>query len=293
MGFVLYIVFLAIITIASCIGFFIINKKNQILPGKQAVFYYLAFSVVITLGGFIAMLPVASRSMPVFLLLQVVYLGLGYIASRVFKKNILGNFNSGGLSGVFFTLGNAVIGMIGFTIVYHYFEAPGLAPDSIGLAPYFALSIIPFVLPSFLAMSFNYYQQIAQDIFKIWYFPEHADEIDFEEIDTNTIFMLELEYSKSIDDPRLINTKLRAPVSMNFGDWFRSFIENYNYKYDSDPIHFRTQDNSPQGWMFYVKPSFLGSAKFIDPDITIAQNKISEKNIIIAKRVGIVEDAEQ
>jgi hypothetical protein len=238
--------------------------------------------------------------MTVFLLLQVVYLGLGYVASLVFKRNILGNFNTGGLTGVFFTLGNAMLGMIGFAVVYHYFESAGLPANSsnledskVGLAPYFALSVIPFVLPSFLALAFNYYQQIAQDIFKIWYFPMNADEIDFEEIDTNTIFMLELEYSKSIDDPRLINTKLRAPVTMNFGDWFRSFIENYNYKYDSDPIHFMTEHQSPQGWMFYVKPSFLGSAKFIDPDLTIAQNKISEKNIIIAKRVGVVEESEQ
>ena len=291
MGFIIYIILLVIIAIVSCVGFFVLNKQNQVLSGKKAIFYYLAFSVVILLGGFIALLPSAATSMMYFLLLQVVYLGLGYLASIAFRKNVLGEFNSGTTSGIFFILGNAILGMIGFTIVYHYFAPPAnTAVDSLGLAPYYALSVIPFVVPYFLSTAFARYRAIPQEIFKVWYFPMHADEIDFENIDTSTIFMLELEYSKSVGDPRLINTKLRAPVAMNFGDWFRSFIENYNFKYDSDPIHFLQEDQSPQGWMFYVKPSFLGTAKFIDPDLSIAQNKIIEKNIIIAKRVGIVEE---
>jgi hypothetical protein len=42
--------------------------------------------------------------------------------------------------------------------------------------------------------------------------------------------------------------------------------------------------------MFYIKPSALGRARYIDPEQTIMQNKIGEKDIIIAKRVGMVEE---
>jgi len=275
----------AIFSIVCLIGFFIANKKSQILSNRTVILYYLAFSLLITTGGFIALSSTAARSMMYFILLQLVYAGLGYFASYLFKKKAPEEMSQGRFAAVFFVLVNAFVGMIGFTLLYNYFEPSGLAP-------WYALCVLPFVLPQFLSTSLSSYRSIPQEINKVWYFPLHADEVDYDKIDTTTIYMLELEYSKSINDPRVTNTKLRAPVAMKFGDWFRSFIDNYNYKFDSDPIQYLNDDQTALGWIFYVKPSFLGGTRFIDPELTIAENKIAEKNIIMAKRVGVVEEVE-
>lgn len=283
------IVTLLVISVLSLVGFFIANKKSQAeskIPSRKAILYYLAFSIVISTGGLIAMSPTAYRSMLYFILLQVAYVGLGILASYLYRRNAPPDMAGGRFAGVFFVLANAFVGMIGFVLVYHYFS-------SSGLASWYMLCVVPFVLPQFLAMSLATYREIPQEIHKVWYFPLHEDEVDYDQIDTSTIYMLTLEYSKSVNDSRITNTKLRAPVSMKFGDWFRSFIESYNYKYESDPIQYTSYDNSALGWIFFVKPSFFGTTKYIDPDQTITENKITEKDVILAKRVSLVEEAEK
>jgi uncharacterized membrane protein len=281
------IIAFVVLSILGLIGFYINSRKQkavgQLINNRKVIFAYLLFGIVISTGGFVGMSPTASRSMMYFFLLQAAYAGLGFLASWLYKKYAPAEVSEGRYAGVFFVLANTFLGMMGFALVYNYYS-PG------GLAPWYALCVLPFVLPQFLSTAFSAYRAIPQEIHKVWYFPLHADEVDYDNIDTSTIYMLELEYSKSINDPRITNTKLRAPLAMKFGDWFRSFIENYNYKYENDPIQYMGDDQTPLGWMFYTKASALGTAKFIDPDLTIAENKITEKNIILAKRVGVVQE---
>lgn len=284
-GLLLTIVAFALLSILSLVAFFISTKKSAALAkfsNKKAILYYLAFGILLSSGGLIGMSPIASRSMLYFILLQLVYAGLGFLAAWVFRKYAPEEAGRNRNEVLFFVMANALLGMLGFTLVFHYF-------DPSGIAGWFSFCVVPFVLPAFLSVCFALYQSIPQDIHKVWYFPLEADEVDYDHIDTSVIYMLELEYSKSINDPRLTNTKLRAPVSMKFGDWFRSFIESYNYKHEDDPIQYSYDGEDPHGWIFYVKPGLFGSARFIDPDQTIADNKISEKNVIQAKRVAYVE----
>ncbi|MBS1614710.1 MAG: hypothetical protein JST06_01175 [Bacteroidetes bacterium] len=283
------IIAFVVFTIIGLIGFYInLSRKKAVgtlLSNRKFIFFYLIFGILISCGGFIGMSPLASRSMSYFLLLQAGYAALGFLASWLYRKNAAADLPQGRFAGVFFVLANTFLGMIGFALVYH-FSNPN------GLAPWFALCVIPFVLPEFFRIAFTIYCEIPQEIHKVWYFPINADPVDYDQVDTSTIYMLELEYSKSISDSNISNTKLRAPISMKFGDWFRSFIENYNYKYENDPIQFANTDQTPLGWMFYTKAKALGKSRFIDPEQTIAENKISEKDIILAKRVGMVEEEE-
>lgn len=281
-----YLIPFGVFSVISMVMFFIINKKAQALNNKKAIFFYLAFSILIAAGGLIALAPGAGRSMTVFFGLQVAYAALGYLASYLYKKNAPASLSKYRYGGVCFVLANAFLGMFLFTLVYYYF-------GSAELAPWFALSVLPFLLPEFMAASLSAFRSIPEEIHKVWYFPIHADEVDYDNINTDVIYMLELEYTKSINDGRLTNTKLRAPVEMKFGDWFRSFIENYNYKYESDPIQYLNHDQTPLGWMFYIKPGALSRSRFIDPELSITANKIGEKDIIIAKRVGLVMDEEE
>jgi hypothetical protein len=281
------IIAFVVFTVIGLIGFFINAGRQkaagQMLNNKKFIFFYLLFGVIISCGGFISMSPSASRSMMTFVGLQAAYAALGFLAAWLYKRNAPDEIAQGRFAGVFFVLANAFLGMIGFALVYHYFSPSGLGP-------WYAMCVLTFVLPQFLSTAFGAYNAIPHEIHKVWYFPLHADPVDYDNVDTSTIYMLELEFSKSVNDARITNTKLRAPVAMRFGDWFRSFIENYNYRYETDPIQYTGYDETPLGWTFFTKARGLGRSKFIDPDLTIAENKISEKDIILAKRVGIVEE---
>ena len=278
MEFTIHIVIAAIAFIISTIVFFTTNKDARKKTKKILLFTFL-FALVITACGALGHFPVAG-TMTVFIGLQILFLGMGYIQFILLKKQFYGDLQKEDLSKVMLVLMNVSVGIIGFTVVFNY-------TSTYDVAPFYSLTAITFVLPQFAATAFEKYIAIPEEIYQIWYFPVNEDEIDFEHIDTSTVYMLELEYSKSVSDNRLLNSKVRAPLGMKFGDWFRSFIENYNERYDSDPIHYLNNDNTPIGWIFYVKPSFLGTARYIDPDLTITGNKLTEKNKIIAKRVGI------
>ncbi len=285
MSLLVYIILLGFVCIATLVGFFLTSRKNKVLSNKTIILYYLSVSIIISACGFIGLVPaiVQTGSSLYFFLLQLFFLGLGVLVSFLWQRNTIEELKgqTSRLSGILFVATNALMGMVGFTLVFYYCSSEAIAP-------YYGLAVVPFVLPHFLKASYAIYTEIPQEIYKIWYFPE--DDIDLGKVDMSTIFMLELEYSKSINDSRLTNTKLRAPVGMKFGDWFRAFVEDHNYKHDMDPIHYQNIDGTPQGWIFYVKPSFLGTPRYIDPDLTIAQNKLSEKKAIIVRRAGYVQD---
>jgi hypothetical protein len=168
--------------------------------------------------------------------------------------------------------------MIGFTIIFQYF-------NNDEIAPYFSLCILPFVLPEFLKVAFQYYLDIPNDIYKLWYYPTSYDESNLEQIDLEKAYMLEFEFTTS-NNGTYTNSKMRAPVNMKFGDWFKAYIDYHNEKYDNNRIEYVNEDGTPQAWMFLERGTLLTSSRHIDAEKTILDNKLSEKKVIIIKRVN-------
>ncbi len=274
-----YLIALAVVFVVSFIAFFMVNKAEGQLKNMKVILIFLLFTLLMSACGLLG--KSSAESMSSFFMVQVLCLVLGYASSFLMKKEFFGQMANEKVSKPAFVLANAAAGMLGFALVFDHF-------NGMGLAGYYSISAFSFVLPQFFATSFEAYTEIPQEIYKVWYYPEDEKEIDFDKIDTSKIYMLEMEFSKSTADNKLVNSKAKAPLGMMFGDWFMSFIENYNHKFDSDPIQYLNQDNSPTGWIFYVKPSFFGNSKYIDPDLSIADNNLSEKNVIIAKRVEVI-----
>jgi len=278
---IIYLIVLTIILLISTIIVIVTNSGAGQLSNKKMIFFFLLFAVIIASLGFSGLISGVADSMSYFVLIQVICLGLGYWISYLIKRKKIGGFADEKLTRILFVISIAATGMIGFVFLFNYC-------NTMGIAPYYSLSVLTFPLPQFLVTAFEAYAAVPQEIYKVWYFPDDGREIDFDKIDTSKIFMLELEFSKSLNDTHLVNSKAKAPLGMMFGDWFMSFIENYNHKFDTDPIQYLDADNTSQGWIFYKKSSFLRAPKFIDPDLSIIENRISEKNVIIARRVGIV-----
>ena len=241
----------------------------------------LLIAVAMSAMGFLGMAQSTTSSLTFFYVTQVFSIGLGSLICYLLTNNFFGELAYEKLNKVLLVFAITTAGMAGFTLIFDHFSTSDLAP-------YYSASLITFIIPQCLAVCLETFINIPQEIYKIWYFPFEEREVDFDKIDTSNVFVLELEFSKSVNDNSLVNSKAKAPLGMLFGDWFMSFIENYNQKFDRDPIQYLNSDNMPDGWIFYVKPSFLGVPRYIDPDVSIKENKISEKNVIIAKRAGSI-----
>ncbi|WP_262714336.1 TssN family type VI secretion system protein [Mucilaginibacter metallidurans] len=75
---------------------------------------------------------------------------------------------------------------------------------------------------------------------------------------------------------------------MNFGQWFQKFIDDYNLKFPKSTVQYKLNNNESYKWIFYIKPSFFKQRHFIDPDLNITENRITESVTIFAKRVSEV-----
>ena len=54
----------------------------------------------------------------------------------------------------------------------------------------------------------------------------------------------------------------------------------------SSPIVYKNEGGAYYEWVFYTKPSFFKRRRYIDPDVTLAGNKLKRHDVIIAKRVA-------
>jgi hypothetical protein len=72
---------------------------------------------------------------------------------------------------------------------------------------------------------------------------------------------------------------------MEFGTWFKKFIDDYNQKFPSSGIHFVSETGEAYGWIFYIKRSFFSRRVFMDPARSVEDNRVTEKDPIYARRV--------
>jgi 3-phenylpropionate/cinnamic acid dioxygenase small subunit len=95
---------------------------------------------------------------------------------------------------------------------------------------------------------------------------------------------MEIELYKTVNDTMPTKIKVKAPDNMTFDVWFMMFLTDYNYKFPREPIEYDDPASS-YSWIFYVKRSFFVPRKYIDHELSIAENRIKEKHTILAKRV--------
>ena len=277
----LFYIIAAIIGIISLVLFLAINGSQKDVKNKKVILFNLLFSISIGLFGFFGLIVNNCETIWWYVLLQFLFLLLGYLFYCLLQKDFFGEFKNPDLSKILLLFANVSFGYLGFTFLFEYLHKEGLAV-------YYGMSAFTFFIPYGFMFTFDLLASIPPEIHKVWYYPLNVEEPDFDKINLNNIYILELEFSKSPSDETQKNYKAKAPIDMLFGEWYRSFINNYNYKFEEDPIQFLDSNREPHGWIFFTKPqSFLQTKKYIDPDMSIKNNKLTEKTIIVAKRVAV------
>lgn len=265
-----------IITILLGIIVIFIAKKNQLLSDKKAVFYVLLSSVLLSLPGLLGYLQVDF--MPyTYIGLQVFYLIIGYFNYRLYDVYIrtlkrspfwkkflvllIQMFLSGALFSLIFNLVN--------DFKYGIWASTCLV----------SLFVVPFFIQTFQA-----YLNIPIEIYKMKIYDGTNKTNTVIPIDTGTLLVYEIEVYKTTTDEKPTRLKAKSTKEMILGDWFELILSDYNQRKFSTPIEYYNLQE-PYGWVFYTKPSFFLPRKYIDPDKSFQENKLSEKQLIIIKRV--------
>jgi hypothetical protein len=172
----------------------------------------------------------------------------------------------------------AALGSIGYFWGYYLFSNQGFNPVLLVTCSY-------FFLPEFIYHAFKSYYQIPTKEYMKWFYPVGQAIDDPTDRELEAPFVITFEFEKKFDDLNMTSFRAKAPRYMKFGRLFYFFINDYNSRHPESKIDYIYDKSRSYGWVFYFKPNFLGKNIYINPEETIADNKMEEDSIIICKRI--------
>lgn len=274
--FIFLYLLMPVIGILLGIVMIVVAKKNRLLSDKKVVIYFLLAFVVLVVPALLGLID--YKFMPyAYVGLMILYLVLGY-QNLIILSKVIQNFDEKPYYVEFLcTFSLMFVSAAFFSFVFNLC-------NELQYGLWACTCLLPFVFPSLFLKTYQTYMDIPLEIRSIWsYNKEHrnAEEADY---DPGRIIVVELEIVKQIGDAVPLNIKSKTSEVTPFGLWFKTFVEDYNKKSSHSPIVF-TDTTDSYGWIFYVITSVLGRERYIDPNLSFAENKLKEKNVIIAKRV--------
>lgn len=275
--FILMYLLLPLIAVILGVAAYIVAKKNQLLNNKKLIFFCLSVCLVLALPGLLGFID--YWFMPyAYIGLQVLYFFLGWYYLTLLKLMEKDIDQKPYYIEFLFVFIPMLVGGALFSLIFNLC-------NELQYGLWASTCVLTFIFPSVFRKMYRAYMEIPLEIYKIWSYDEQEGSLeDTEAFDNEKITVVEMELFKQVSDPKPLNIKAKAQEDMLFGVWFKVFINDYNIKSSASPILYTDFDNS-FGWIFYTITSVLGRKRYIDPDLSFAQNKIKEHRIIIAKRI--------
>jgi hypothetical protein len=257
-----------------------LKKKNSSFDNKTLIVFVLVSSLLVGVQGLWGI--VGDEFSPVYYAIAQALYGLGGVFYvKALSRHISTKIeNYKYLLESLLTLVIMLLGMFLFSLLYN-----ALSPVPNGVLA--SSCALVFAVPLLFYWTYLAYISIPLDIYKLWqYDPTKVDRNRLDGVDFNKLLVLELEFGRKVNDEDRTRVKVKALPEMYFGEWFGTFLENYNRKFPDNPITAEKDSGGPHDWIFYVKPSFFSRRRYIDPEDSVANNRIREKHTIITKRVS-------
>lgn len=254
------------------------NKNKTFITNKKLITGLLLLGLLLGLPGILGLLQLDY--MPWGYIMSVLYgLMLGMATVYLLATRYYYELDNQKIYMVIVYLIGLALGTYIHQILFNHF-----APYKMGF--WAATSTFSFLIPLLFWWSYRALLAIPAEIYKVWQYPAVPLQLALEGLDFDRMLVLELEVFKVTSDAEPIRVKVKAPANMNFGDWFYKFIEDYNLKFPKSPVTFNDHDGTAFLWIFFVKNAFFKRHTFIDPELNIQENGITEKMTIYAKRVS-------
>ncbi len=258
--------------------FFFLKRGDRTITMPSFIIYsvvtFLAFGGV----GLTVFFDIAE-SFYLFVANQVIFLLLGILHVWAMFSLLKWTSKESFWHEMVFTLFEAILGMAAYTFVFDRFK-----PEEYPVL--FSTAVIAFVIPFFVLKTFDFMLAIPELEYKKYYLPvgktiEIPEELDMEKA-ISIKFLVQISHDKPYDE-----IKANVPsVRQVFGEYFPVAVADHNDKHPGHRIDGYDKTRKPQGWLFYFPPQrWWQSKKFIDSDLTVAENGISDYSVIVAERV--------
>jgi len=150
-------------------------------------------------------------------------------------------------------------------------------------AGFMAMSTMGFFVPWFSEKVLESALSLQPKKYKLWFWPK-----DYKEKqptwNRDLVVFADLTFIRDVDNPVLTEVKVKLPQEALFGEMIYLFIQDYNNNRSPEaPIKDLWSPDGDMGWLFYV-PGKLGSRDYIDPDLTVGENPITENCTVIFER---------
>lgn len=137
----------------------------------------------------------------------------------------------------------------------------------------------------FFMSAYQAYLQIPIEIYKMKkYRTDDNYAMPYQALGSDDLLVCEIELFRHPEDKKSMRIKAKAKSTMVVGDWFGLIVSDYNQQAVDRPIEINGAGQE-YAWMFYYKPSFFKTRRYIDPDASFVDNCLGEKDLIVAKRV--------
>lgn len=282
--FLLSYIVVFLITLGLFIATIWLNRKVELMSNKRLILTVLISGFIMALAGLFGLN--GLQFIPVY---YIVVQAFSLVCGILFLSRMIADmgpaFATKPAFVILMTASVVGLGLVLFIPLFNY-----LSSLRYGLLQYdlwASSSLLPFLLPVLFAYTFNSLVNVPNEIYKLWYYPRHAEEVVMEGVDYYRLMLLEVQIYK---DPNRkeppIKVKARTTGDVTFGTWFQKFVDDYNHKFPNDPIQTFDDTAHEYGWLFYsLKPSLFRLRSYIDFEQTIAQNNLRENYLIVAKRV--------
>lgn len=258
--------------------FFFLKRGDRTITIPSFIIYSVVTLLVFGGVGLTVLFNIAE-SFYLFVVNQTVFLLLGILHVWAIFSLLKWTSRESFLHEMVFTLFEAILGMTAYTFVFDRFK-----PEEYPVI--FSASVIVFVIPFFVLKTFDFMLAIPGLEYKKYYLPvgktiEIPEELDMEKA-ISIKFLIQISHDMPYDE-----IKAHVPsVRQLFGEYFPVAVADHNDRNPGHRIDGYDKTRKPQGWLFYFPPQrWWQSKRFIDSDLTVAENGIKDYSVIVAERV--------
>ena len=255
-----------------------INDAAVSAETKRKIFYTVISFILLSLCGAVGHW-VDSAAQSFYWGFSFLFLALGVLHLFLIDWLRLFGNDKAFAPRVLFSIIIVLFSMIGYFLAFFFLSHKS------GYSVYFTLSLWYLLVPMAVIRCFDLALAVPAKEYKEWFYPAKPIIADMDRIDLSNFAIITYVFSKKFGDKEISNFQSKAPYDLKLGDLFYFFIHEWNYKYPQSNIEFTDENKNTFGWLFYVQDKWYQPKQFLDPDITIRENKILVNQIIKTIRV--------
>jgi hypothetical protein len=247
--------------------------------GLTSLFYVLLTSLILALSTFFLFLKPSASEMTTLISAQLVIIAAGTL--HVITAGYLLPWYTGHKFSMqlVFIICILLFGYFFFNLSFTFFVEP--AVDMV-----WYLSLLWFLVPALLNETALKLLNVPPKEYKMWKYPLNVRIDDPTDEEMENPVVISFVFKKHTEAPGATTFRAKAPLAMPLGRLFYFFINDYNSRHPEGPLSFTGLNNEPDEWVFFkVKSKLLKLKTALDPDGSIAKNKIRENDVLVCNRV--------